>query len=227
MIILKRVFDIALSFSSLIVLSPIMLITAIAIKLDSEGEIIFKQRRLTKDGREFWMYKFRTMVVGAEDQGAGLYNFKGDPRVTKVGAFLRKSSIDELPQLVNILFGDMSFVGPRPPVYYELGDFDKLNEDYKARFRMKAGLTGLAQVTGRNELEWDEKVHYDNLYIEQFKKYGIFLDIIIIIKTFLRVFKMKNIYEDIPEDIADLNAEDLKVEMTRRTVDKAKEKKGE
>lgn len=221
---LKRLFDIFLSVFSLFLLLPIMFIAAVAIKLDSQGSIIFKQRRLTKDGKEFWMYKFRTMVTDAEKQGTGLYNFKDDPRVTKVGAFLRKTSIDELPQLLNILKGEMSFVGPRPPVYYELGDFLKLSEAYKARFRMKAGLTGLAQVTGRNELSWDEKVKYDNQYIEKFKTYGIFLDLWIIIQTFLRVFRMKDIYEEIPEDIVGLNEEELKYEMTKRTVEGAKEK---
>ena len=119
------------------------------------------------------MYKFRSMIVDAEKMGAGLFNYKDDPRVTKVGKFLRKSSLDELPQLFNIFFGDMSVVGPRPCVTYELGDFETLNKKYKKRFQVKAGLTGLAQVKGRNDISWDEKVTYDNQYVDGFKKYGI------------------------------------------------------
>ena len=141
------------------------------------------------------MLKFRSMVVDAEKSGAGLFNYKDDPRVTKVGRFLRNSSIDELPQLFNIFKGDMSVVGPRPCVVYELGDFDTLNKRYKKRFEMKAGLTGLAQVKGRNDISWDEKVEYDNKYIDGFKKYGVFTDIKILWLSVVKVFKKEDIYE--------------------------------
>ena len=123
------------------------------------------------------MIKFRSMVVNAEQMGAGLFNYENDPRVTKVGRFLRDTSIDELPQLFNILSGDMSVIGPRPCVTYELGDFETLNKKYKKRFQMKAGLTGWAQVKGRNDITWDEKVTYDNEYIDLFKQQGILIDI--------------------------------------------------
>ena len=121
---LKRLFDIVSSGIAIIILIPLWIIIAIAIKKDSKGPIFFKQGRRTTNGKVFHMYKFRSMIVDAEKMGAGLFNYKDDPRVTKVGKFLRKSSLDELPQLFNIFFGDMSVVGPRPCVTYELGDFE-------------------------------------------------------------------------------------------------------
>ena len=142
------------------------------------------------------MLKFRSMVTNAENMGAGLFNYKDDPRVTKVGRFLRNTSLDELPQLINIFIGNMSFVGPRPCVINELGDFDTLNKRYKKRFEVKAGLTGLAQVKGRNDISWDEKVTYDNIYVDKVKKYGILTDIKILFETLLSVLKKENIYEN-------------------------------
>ena len=142
------------------------------------------------------MLKFRSMVVNAESMEAGLFNYENDPRVTKAGRFLRNSSIDELPQLFNILKGDMSIVGPRPCVSYELGDFDTLNKRYKKRFQMKAGLTGLAQVMGRNDISWDEKVAYDNQYVDDFRRYGILIDIKILFLSVLKVFEKEGIYEN-------------------------------
>lgn len=191
----KRLMDVLLSGLAIVILSPMLVTVAIAVKLDSDGPIIFRQERRTRDGRVFSMYKFRSMVVNAEKMGSGLFNYENDPRVTKVGRFLRNSSIDELPQLFNIFIGDMSIVGPRPCVKYELGDFDTLNNRYKKRFQVKAGLTGLAQVMGRNDISWDEKVTYDNKYVDEFQKHGIFLDIKIIVQTFMKVFKKENIYE--------------------------------
>lgn len=193
--ILKRTFDIFLSGILIIVLVPVWIIVAIAIKVDSKGPIFFAQGRRTKNGRVFKMLKFRSMVVNAESIGTGLFNYENDPRVTKVGRFLRNHSIDELPQLLNIFIGDMTVVGPRPCVTYELGDFDTLNNRYKKRFEVKAGLTGLAQVKGRNDIEWDEKVEYDNEYITLFKKYGVLIDIKIIVESIFKVFKKENIYE--------------------------------
>ncbi|MBO4252002.1 MAG: sugar transferase [Clostridia bacterium] len=193
---IKRTFDIIASGIALILLLPLFLVLAIIIKCDSKGPVFFKQERRTKKGKIFKMYKFRSMVVDAEKQGAGLFNYKDDPRVTKIGRFMRSTSIDELPQLWNVFKGDISIVGPRPCVVYELGDFDTLNKRYKKRFEMKGGITGLAQVKGRNEIPWDEKVGYDNEYIDLFKKHGIFTDIKILFGTIAKVFKKQDIYEE-------------------------------
>lgn len=187
----------------IILLIPLWIIVPIAIKCDSKGPVFFRQERRTKNGRVFKMIKFRSMVVDAESTGAGLFNYEGDPRVTKVGRFLRNTSIDELPQLFNIFKGDMSVVGPRPCVKYELGDYDTLNGRYKKRFTMRAGLTGLAQVMGRNDISWDEKVGYDNQYIDNFKKHGIFTDIRILWLSVVKVFKKEDIYENKADESLD------------------------
>lgn len=193
---LKRLFDVISSGIAIIILMPLWIGVSVAIKMDSKGSVFFKQGRRTKGGRIFNMLKFRSMVVNAEKIGTGLFNYENDPRVTKVGRKLRDSSMDELPQLINILKGDMSVVGPRPCVTYELGDFDTLNKRYKKRFQVKAGLTGLAQVKGRNDISWDDKVEYDNQYVDLFEKYGVLIDIKILIETVIKVFQEKDIYEN-------------------------------
>ena len=194
--IIKRLFDIVSSGLLVLLLTPLWVVVSIAIKADSKGPVFFKQGRRTKDGRVFQMLKFRSMVVNAEQMGAGLFNYENDPRVTKVGRFLRNSSIDELPQLFNILKGDMSVVGPRPCVTYELGDFETLNKRYKKRFEVKAGLTGLAQIKGRNDISWDDKVGYDNRYVDEFKRIGVIEDIKILFWSVIKVFKKEDIYEN-------------------------------
>lgn len=200
---IKRVFDILSSGICIILLTPVWIGVSIAIKKDSEGPVFFRQERRTKDGRVFQMLKFRSMVVDAEQMGSGLFNYKDDPRVTKIGRKLRDSSIDELPQLFNILKGDMSVVGPRPCVTYELGDFDTLNNKYKKRFKVKAGLTGLAQIKGRNNISWDEKVTYDNEYVDMFEKYGFLIDVKIGIESIFKAFKHEKIYENKIDDSLD------------------------
>lgn len=193
---LKRMLDILSSGIAIVILTPVWIGVAIAIKKDSKGPVFFRQGRRTKDGKIFNMLKFRSMVVDAEKKGAGLFNYENDPRVTKVGRKLRDTSIDELPQLFNILKGDMSVVGPRPCVTYELGEFETLNKRYKKRFNVKAGLTGLAQVKGRNDISWDNKVEYDNQYVDLFKKYGVLIDIKILFETVIKVFQKEDIYEN-------------------------------
>jgi len=193
--IIKRIFDFISAIIFIIVFAPILLFVAIAVKLDSKGPIIFKQLRLGKNGEEYFIFKFRSMILNAENQGTGLFNYENDPRVTKVGNFIRNTSLDELPQVFNVLIGNMSFVGPRPPVNYELGNYKDFTGELKKRFRVKPGVTGYAQINGRNEISWDEKIIFDNKYIEDFYKIGILLDIKIILITIIKVFKNEGGYE--------------------------------
>lgn len=193
---IKRIFDLISCVCAIILFLPLWIVVGLWIKLDSQGPILFKQQRRTKDGRIFMMLKFRSMVVNAEHIGSGLFSYDNDPRITKVGAIIRKTSIDELPQLLNVLAGDISVVGPRPCVSYELGDYDTLNKRYKKRFQMKGGITGLAQCKGRNENSWDEKVTFDNEYIDLFKREGIWLDMKIIWWTVAKVLISENINEE-------------------------------
>ncbi|MBR2134346.1 MAG: sugar transferase, partial [Eubacterium sp.] len=181
-----RFCDIVLSFMILIHFTPILLITALAIKLDSKGPVIFKQERVGKGTKLFYIYKFRSMCVGAESQGTGQYSFEGDPRVTRVGRIIRATSIDELPQLLNILKGEMSFIGPRPPLTYhpwELSDYT----DFQLRmFEVRPGITGWAQVNGRKEVEWHERIKLNVWYVDHM---SLMLDIKILFKTVFKVLK--------------------------------------
>lgn len=191
----KRGLDILGALLFILIFFPVYLIVALAVRLDSKGPIIFKQLRLGVNGKEYYIYKFRSMVVNAEKMGTGLFNYANDPRVTKVGNFLRNSSLDEIPQIFNILKGDMSFVGPRPPVNYELGDYKDFTGSLKARFRVKPGVTGYAQISGRNELSWDEKILHDNRYIEDFYQWGILIDVKVILITIVKVLKNEGGHE--------------------------------
>ncbi len=220
---IKKIIDFIGSLTLIIILVVPMIMIALIIKIDSKGPVIFKQKRLTKNGKEFTLYKFRTMVNDAENMGSGLFSFSNDTRITKVGKFLRKTSLDELPQLLNIFTFKMSFVGPRPPVNYELGDYNGLSQKFKDRFRMSAGITGLAQISGRNELDWSLKVLKDNEYIEKFKKIGFILDIYIILMTIIKVFKSSDIIEDEPETIKGLTEEEKKKIMTEKVFEMTRE----
>jgi len=220
----KRLFDIIFSILLIIILFPIFILISIIIKIDSKGPVFFLQNRLKKNGKVFKIIKFRTMVLNAEKLGTGLFNYKDDPRVTKFGKFLRMTSIDELPQLFNILIGDMSFVGPRPPVSYELGEYKDLSETYKKRFSIKPGVTGLAQISGRNENDWDTKVKMDNLYIERFNKYGIFYDFFILLKTVIKIFTMRDIYEVKDDSLKELSPEQIAEVNNKKILESAKRK---
>lgn len=192
----KRLFDILLSMVGIIILFPVFLTAAIAIKIDSKGPIFFKQERLGKDGKVFNIIKFRTMVVGAEKMGAGLViSSVTDNRITKVGGFLRATSLDELPQFYNILKGDMSVVGPRPPVkYFPYLGLDEYPRWGKARFDMRPGITGIAQVVHRNDANWDERIRLDVEYIETV---SFTLDIQLIVQTAFKILKQENVYSDV------------------------------
>ena len=161
----KRALDITFSIVGTALTSPILLAVAAAVKLDSKGPVIFKQERLGKDGRVFEMYKFRSMCVGAEHMGTGQYSYKGDSRVTRVGKVIRATSLDELPQFINILKGDMSFIGPRPLIPEESHIRD-LRREYGV-YSVRPGVTGWAQVNGRDCLSDEEKASYDREYIER------------------------------------------------------------
>jgi lipopolysaccharide/colanic/teichoic acid biosynthesis glycosyltransferase len=172
-----------------IVISPILLITAIAIKLESHGPIIFKQERLGLNGKVFRIYKFRSMVVGAEKQGSGVYSYKGDSRITKVGKFIRATSIDELPQLVNIIKGEMALIGPRPALTYHPWPFDQYTEHQKHMFDVLPGVTGWAQVNGRKEVPWPERIELNVWYA---KNMSFALDAKIFFMTIFKVVTNAN-----------------------------------
>lgn len=179
---IKDFFDLIFGIFLLIIMSPIFIIISIAIIIDSRDGILFKQERIGKDGKKFKIYKFRTMVKNAEKLGDGLViKDDTDNRVTKVGKFLRRTSLDELPQIFNIIRGEMSFVGPRPPVIYHPYDgYENYSKSAKKRFLMKPGITGLAQVEKRNSASWDERIEIDVKYVESF---SMLLDLKIIFKT--------------------------------------------
>lgn len=189
--LLKNIFDYIVASISMLFLSPIFLIISIIIKLDSSGPIFFKQERLGRNGEVFKIYKFRTMINNAEKIGSGLRIEKNDSRITKFGNYLRKTSLDELPQFINIIRGEMSFVGPRPPVVYHPYKIEEYTVHTKKRFEVKPGITGLAQVTGRNNLTWDERIEYDVMYVENF---NFFYDIKLLFKTVYKVVKKEDIY---------------------------------
>jgi lipopolysaccharide/colanic/teichoic acid biosynthesis glycosyltransferase len=159
----KRALDVAIAGTALLVSSPLLALAAIAIRLESHGHPIYRQRRIGRDGRAFEVYKLRTMVTGAEGMGAGLAVDEGDDRITRVGALLRRTSLDELPNLINVLRGEMSIVGPRPTVQVQV---DRYTERQRRRLAVRPGITGWAQVQGRASLPWPERIELDLWYIE-------------------------------------------------------------
>jgi undecaprenyl phosphate N,N'-diacetylbacillosamine 1-phosphate transferase len=183
----KRIVDIILSFIGLLVFFPWMVVISIAIKLDSKGPIFLKQERLGLNGKVFHMYKFRSMVVGAEK--GGVYETKGDPRVTRVGKFIRKTSFDEFPQFINILKGDMSIIGPRPTLCYHPWPLEQYSDEQIIRFKVRPGLTGWAQINGRKDLTWEKRIQFDMEYVQNA---SFFFDVKIFIKTIIKVVMMKD-----------------------------------
>jgi len=160
---LNRTLDVAIAGAGLALASPILAAAAVAVKLGDGGPVLFKQTRVGKDGRDFALLKLRTMVVGAETQGAGYAVNEGDSRITRVGAFLRRTSIDELPQLWNVVRGDMSLIGPRPTLRYQV---ERYTERQRRRLEVLPGITGWAQIHGRASLSWDERIELDVWYVD-------------------------------------------------------------
>lgn len=183
--IVKRLLDIFMSAIILIICSLFMLVVMLLIKIDSPGPAVFKQERLGKNGRVFTMYKFRSMKQNSEHTGSGVYSGKGDTRVTKLGKILRATSIDELPQLVNIIKGDMSFIGPRPPLTYHPWKWEEYTDEQKRMFEVRPGLTGWAQVHGRKNLEWNERIRLNVWYVDNV---SFWIDIKIFFMTIGKVF---------------------------------------
>jgi len=174
--LIKRCLDIVLSFAGLMILSPVLVVIALLIRLTSKGPVIFKQERIGKDGQPFFIYKFRSMRVDTEAERK--FDFSKDAdRVTAIGKFIRRTKLDECPQIVNVLTGDMSIVGPRPTVQTVVAQY---TEDERGRLCVRPGLTGLAQTNGNIHLSREEKIHYDMAYIEN---WSLWLDIKIIFKT--------------------------------------------
>lgn len=195
----KRLVDITGALVALLLFSPVLIGAALAVRLTSPGPVFFRQTRLGLKGAPFEMLKFRSMVDKAETMGTGLYSYAGDPRITGVGHVLRKTSLDELPQLFNVLGGSMSLVGPRPPVTWELGPWAEYTPEMRRRFDVKPGITGLAQVSGRNELDWDTKVGFDIAYVEQFERRGVRVDLTILMRTIWVVLAGRDTVETPPE----------------------------
>jgi len=178
----KRVLDVGGASVGLLLASPFLAVAAVAIKLEDRGPVLYRQARVGRNGEEFQLLKLRTMVVGAENLGAGWAVDEGDPRITRVGGLLRRLSVDELPQLWNVLSGEMSLVGPRPTLAYQVETY---TERQRRRLEVRPGMTGWAQVQGRAQLPWNERIELDVWYVEN---RSFLLDLRIIARTPLVLF---------------------------------------
>jgi lipopolysaccharide/colanic/teichoic acid biosynthesis glycosyltransferase len=179
---MNRVADVTLASVGLVLSSPLLAAAALAIKLEDGGPVLFRQRRVGKDGGDFELLKLRSMTVGAEHVGAGFAIDKGDARITRVGRVLRRTSVDELPQLWNVLRGDMSVIGPRPTLRYQV---DRYTDRQRRRLAVRPGLTGWAQVNGRATLSWDDRIELDVWYVEHRSP---LVDLKILLRTPLALF---------------------------------------
>ena len=186
---LKRVFDVMVGALVLLLLWPLMGLTALLIKLESPGPVLFRQERLGKDGAVFHMLKFRSMRQNAEFTGSGVYSDKNDPRVTRVGKIIRMTSIDELPQAWNLLRGDMSLIGPRPPLTYHPWPIEEYTPEQRRMFEVRPGITGWAQVHGRKEVEWHERIRLNVWYVDHV---SFALDARIFFMTIFKVLRNEN-----------------------------------
>jgi lipopolysaccharide/colanic/teichoic acid biosynthesis glycosyltransferase len=187
--VLRRLVDIVVSLLALVLTAPVLALAALAIRLESPGEVIYRQRRVGRDGEPFDVLKLRTMVQGAEHIGAGLAIDAGDPRVTRVGAILRRTSLDELPNLLNVLNGEMSLIGPRPTLPVQV---EQYTPRQRGRLAIKPGITGWAQVNGRASLPWAERIELDLYYIEH---RSLALDLRILARTVAMVLGGTGLYK--------------------------------
>lgn len=210
-LILKRIMDFFLSLFSLIVLSPVLLLTCLLIKIDSKGPFLFKQKRIGKDKKEFYILKYRSMKIDTPKDSPTHLLQNPDSYITKFGKFLRKSSIDELPQLINILKGEMSFVGPRPALWNQFDLIEK-RDQYNAN-SVPVGLTGWAQINGRDELPLDVKAKFDGEYAQNF---GFIMDVKCFFLTFYKVLKRDGVKEGIDEPVK--AAVEVEVEKEESTI---------
>ena len=186
---IKRALDIVIAGTGTLLTAPVVAVLVLLIRLESPGEPIYRQTRVGRDGREFSIYKLRTMVAGAEFTGAGLAINQGDDRITRVGAFLRRTSLDELPNLWNVLHGEMSIVGPRPTVPIQVAQY---SERERGRLRVKPGITGWAQINGRASLPWPERIELDLWYVEH---QSLGLDLKILGRTARSVLSGSGLYK--------------------------------
>jgi lipopolysaccharide/colanic/teichoic acid biosynthesis glycosyltransferase len=184
----KRAFDVVVAAAALVVTAPFLAVAALLVRLESHGHALYRQRRVGRDGEPFELYKLRTMVHGAEHIGAGLAVDAGDERITRVGAVLRRTSLDELPNLLNVLHGDMSIVGPRPTVQVQV---DRYTERQRGRLAVRPGITGWAQVNGRASLPWHERIELDLWYVEHV---SLALDLRILLATARMVLTGHGLY---------------------------------
>jgi lipopolysaccharide/colanic/teichoic acid biosynthesis glycosyltransferase len=186
----SRALDVVLAAVLLVLTAPFLALAALAIRLESRGPVFYRQRRVGRHGHEFELWKLRTMVRGAESMGAGIYVLEGDPRITRVGRQLRRFSFDELPNLVNVLRGDMALVGPRPTVQEQV---DRYTERQLRRLEVKPGITGWAQINGRTSLPWPERIELDVWYVEH---RSLRLDLRILARTARMLASGRGLYSE-------------------------------
>lgn len=181
---IKRAIDCVFSFMILVLGAIPMAVVALLVKIDSPGPVIFRQQRIGKDGKTFELLKFRSMCQGAEHTGSGVYSGKDDSRVTRIGRVLRITSIDELPQIINILRGDMALIGPRPPLTYHPWPYDEYTDEQKRMFEVRPGITGWAQIHGRKDVEWHKRIELNVWYVDHV---SFCLDVKIFFMTIFKV----------------------------------------
>ena len=187
---MSRALDVVLTAVLLVVAAPLLALAALAIRLESRGPVFYRQRRVGRYGRPFELWKLRTMVPGAETMGAGVYVLEGDPRITRVGRLLRRFSFDELPNLLNVLKGEMALVGPRPTVQEQV---DRYTERQLRRLEVKPGITGWAQINGRTSLPWPERIELDVWYVEH---RSLRLDLRILARTARMLASGRGLYSE-------------------------------